>query len=294
LNGDGYADFVTNTAMSPFTMRVYFGGNPPDTIPTYTWTNFYLGWTPLVADVNGDGYGDLMVPRTLRTDVHFGAQTLSSTPNCALTFPGCGNGPMVIDYAGDFNGDGYGDLAAVSDCDMGFGALRLYLGHPWLNSDPVVSIDGGDLPLDLIGICDAAGVGDVNGDGIQDLAIGATNEMTYHEGRRGRVVILSGDTTLRVGVDNPGPELPQELRMTIYPNPFNITTHLEFTLPSTQRVSLRLYDVLGREVAVLMNEIRTAGQHQMMFDASGLPSGLYLCRLEAGEMAQTRKMVLLK
>jgi len=87
---------------------------------------------------------------------------------------------------------------------------------------------------------------------------------------------------------------PSFFILSCFPNPFNSTTHLEFSLPSTQRVSLRLYDVLGREVAVMMNAIQTAGRHQMMFDASGLPSGVYLCRLEAGEMAQTRKMVLVK
>jgi hypothetical protein len=86
----------------------------------------------------------------------------------------------------------------------------------------------------------------------------------------------------------------QGTRIEAYPNPFNSTTQIEFTLPTTQRVSLRLYDVLGREVAVLMNEIQTAGKHEMMFDASGLPSGVYLCRFEAGEMMQTRKMVLIK
>jgi len=87
---------------------------------------------------------------------------------------------------------------------------------------------------------------------------------------------------------------PSSLRLSVFPNPFNSTTHLEFALPSTQRVSLRLCDVLGREAAVLMNEIKTAGEHRLTFDASGLPSGVYLCRLEAGEMAQTRKLVLLK
>ena len=91
------------------------------------------------------------------------------------------------------------------------------------------------------------------------------------------------------------PLIPQDLRfLTNYPNPFNSATQIEFTLPATQRVSLRLYDVLGREVAVLMNEIQAAGLHRLTFDASGLPSGVYLCRLEAGEMMQTRKMVLIK
>jgi hypothetical protein len=88
--------------------------------------------------------------------------------------------------------------------------------------------------------------------------------------------------------------MPEDLTLNVFPNPFNTATQLEFTLPSTQRVSLRLYDVLGREVAVMVNEIRTAGRHRLTFDASGLPSGVYLCRLEAGGMAQTRKIVLLK
>jgi hypothetical protein len=77
-------------------------------------------------------------------------------------------------------------------------------------------------------------------------------------------------------------------------SPFNTTTQIQYTLPATQRVSLRLYDVLGREVAVMMDEIQTAGKHEMMFDASGFASGVYLCRLEAGGFAQTRKMVLIK
>jgi hypothetical protein len=97
--------------------------------------------------------------------------------------------------------------------------------------------------------------------------------------------LSSRETVIRV---------PVHFALQMYPNPFNSSTHLEFTLPSTQRVSLRLYDVLGREVAVMMNEIRAAGTHEVRFDASGLPSGVYLCRLEAGGMAQTRKMVLIK
>lgn len=92
--------------------------------------------------------------------------------------------------------------------------------------------------------------------------------------------------------DTPVPAKISLLRA--YPNPFNGATQIEFSLPSTQRVSLRLYDVLGREVAVLMNEVRTAGRHEVMFDASTLPSGVYLCWLEAGGMAQTRKIVLVK
>jgi hypothetical protein len=97
-----------------------------------------------------------------------------------------------------------------------------------------------------------------------------------------------------LGVDQPRQLLPVSPSIGVFPNPFNTTTQIEFTLPTTQRVSLRLYDVLGREVAVMMNEIQTAGKHRLAFDAAGLASGVYWCRLEAGGMIQTRKIVLLK
>jgi len=79
-----------------------------------------------------------------------------------------------------------------------------------------------------------------------------------------------------------------------YPNPFNSTTQIEFTLPVTQHVSLFLYDVLGREVAVLLDEMKTAGEHRVRFDGSALSSGVYFCRMEAGKEMRTQKIVLMK
>ena len=93
----------------------------------------------------------------------------------------------------------------------------------------------------------------------------------------------------------PSAPLPMAISLSQnYPNPFNAITEITFTLPKTQPVSLRIYDVLGREVAVLVNEMKTAGEHRVTFDASGLASGVYLCRIEAGGMMQTRKIVLLR
>jgi hypothetical protein len=123
------------------------------------------------------------------------------------------------------------------------------------------------------------------------------NMWVYHIQNYGAVVDSSHHRFLDfvpLAVETERAFLPQDPHLSAFPNPFNSATHLEFTLQSTQRVSLRLYDVLGREVAVMVNEIQTAGKHKMMFDASGLPSGVYLCRLEAGEMMQTRKIVLVR
>jgi hypothetical protein len=79
-----------------------------------------------------------------------------------------------------------------------------------------------------------------------------------------------------------------------YPNPFNPTTTIEFSLPQSGFVSLRVFDLLGQEIATLANEERPAGTYQATFDASSLPSGTYFYMLKAGAYSEVKKMVILK
>ncbi len=79
-----------------------------------------------------------------------------------------------------------------------------------------------------------------------------------------------------------------------FPNPFNPSTQITFALPKTDKVSLRVFNLLGEEVVTLVDEIQSAGIHTISFNASGLPSGVYLCRFQAGDFVEARKMVLLK
>ncbi len=79
-----------------------------------------------------------------------------------------------------------------------------------------------------------------------------------------------------------------------YPNPFNPSTTISYALPGTASVSLKVYDVMGREIAELVNETKPAGFYKITFDASKLASGVYIYRIEAGEFVQSRKMVLVK
>jgi hypothetical protein len=79
-----------------------------------------------------------------------------------------------------------------------------------------------------------------------------------------------------------------------YPNPFNPSTTVKFELPKTSMVRLNVYDMLGREVSVLVNERREAGVHEVKFDGSNLASGAYLYRLQAGDFLQTKRLLLLK
>jgi hypothetical protein len=79
-----------------------------------------------------------------------------------------------------------------------------------------------------------------------------------------------------------------------YPNPFNPSTTIKYELPEASVVRLNVYDMLGREVSVVVNERRDAGVHQVKFDGSGLSSGVYLYSLQAGTFVQTRKLLLLQ
>ena len=79
-----------------------------------------------------------------------------------------------------------------------------------------------------------------------------------------------------------------------YPNPFNPSTEIDFALPEATPVQLVVYDIMGREVARLVDGVLPAGQHRATWQAEGVPSGVYLYRITAGAFTETRRMVLLK
>jgi hypothetical protein len=92
-----------------------------------------------------------------------------------------------------------------------------------------------------------------------------------------------------------GPVLPKEFSLSQnYPNPFNPSTKIEFQIFRFENVTLKVYDIIGREVATLVNEKLNAGKYEVHFDASKLSSGVYFYRLQTEIVSLTKKMVLLK
>src|SRR5690606_7770462 len=79
-----------------------------------------------------------------------------------------------------------------------------------------------------------------------------------------------------------------------YPNPFSGATTIRFTIPQPTDVTLKVYDMLGREVATLVDGRVSAGSHEVGFDAAGLTSGLYTYRLQAGGSVRTQRMALIR
>jgi hypothetical protein len=109
----------------------------------------------------------------------------------------------------------------------------------------------------------------------------------------GGLAIYNGSST-DIEVDNFSPLPEKYLLEQNYPNPFNPTTIIKYQIPENSFVTLKIYDLLGKEVATLVNKEQTKGFYSTEFNAEKLSSGVYFYRLHAGSFVETRKMILLK
>ncbi len=97
------------------------------------------------------------------------------------------------------------------------------------------------------------------------------------------------------GIEETGEGIPTKYELSQnYPNPFNPTTVINFSIPESGEVTLKIYDMLGREVATLVNESKQAGSYRVTFDASKLSSGVYMYTLKSGNFVASKKMMLMK
>ena len=79
-----------------------------------------------------------------------------------------------------------------------------------------------------------------------------------------------------------------------YPNPFNPVTKIGFSIPKSEMVQIKIYDVLGKELKTILNEYKQAGVYEVEFDGNNLPSGVYLYIMISGSYSETKKMILLR
>jgi hypothetical protein len=138
----------------------------------------------------------------------------------------------------------------------------------------------------------------VNGLGVFALAV-VGNEVYVG----GAFISAGGVSAIGVARWNSGTSRVEQLSPTApktflleqnYPNPFNPSTTIRYQLPVASEVKLEVYDVLGKKIATLVNERQSAGAYQVVWNASGLSSGTYFYRLQAGTFTQTKKMILVK
>ena len=126
---------------------------------------------------------------------------------------------------------------------------------------------------------------DLDGDGALDIVSVASS---------GKLVWWQNETPVRI-FNGPNNHTPQKFGLEQnYPNPFNPTTTIRYRLSKTSFVTLKVYHVLGNEIATLVNEEKPAGNYEFNFDGTQLTSGVYLYQLKVGNFTNTKKMVLIK
>ncbi len=139
--------------------------------------------------------------------------------------------------------------------------------------------------------------------GIGLFTYGCGDLVGYYSNLIGCVIdgTVYGDTTV-VSVEDETPNLPKEFHLSQnYPNPFNPTTIIKYSIPNVARseasqnkIVLKVYNVLGKEIATLVNEEKPPGTYEVTFNAAGLPSGVYLYRLTTGNLSYVKKLILIK
>jgi len=227
--------------------------------------------SPTVADLDGDGQSEIIMGNMLQNKVEIynsSKQQISGWPQ-----PVGGN---INAAATVTNLDGDDDLDLVTT-NRPSSTVSVLLN----NSDGTFA----DQTLFDVGVNPVSvAAGDLDGDGDMDVAtanIGSNNVS---------VLMNEGINSVENGIVPPN----QHFLLQNYPNPFNAATRIKFILYEEAPVELTVFDLLGRKVRTLGESIRQAGIHTVYFNASDLSSGIYFYRLQAGELIETRRMILLK
>ena len=128
-----------------------------------------------------------------------------------------------------------------------------------------------------------------------DPVASKTATVSYNQTGTPQSATVDLSMSMVTSVADPGALAPESFALSQnYPNPFNPSTSITYQLPAAVKVDLRVFDVLGREVAVLASGVQSAGSHTVKFDAASLSTGVYFYRLSAGTATATMKMLLLK
>jgi hypothetical protein len=312
VNHDGFSDVIVGAYLNDGggsdagRAYLYFGGASMDNVADVIFTGeaslgrFGTGVSS-AGDVNHDGFSDVIVGASLggnaagRAYLYLGGARMDNIADIILNGEASGGAfGTSVSAAGDVNHDGFSDviIGAYWNNAGGFNAGRAYLYFGGTRMDNIADvIFTGEASSDLLGLS-VSSAGDVNYDGFSDVIIGACgNSAVGFE--MGRAYVYAGSA--RTVVEDKKNEMPGGYHLfQNFPNPFNPTTSIRFSLPQREHVTLKIFDLLGKEVATLVEGDLDPGEHAVVFDGNGLSSGVYLYLLHAGSFVEQKKLVLLR
>ncbi len=292
VNGDSYEDIICKGGPhGGFEKIMFFGGNPPDTIPDWNFASDADRNSIIIPDIHGDGYDEIMIGRMSPFDsrgyIFFGGAAVDTIPDISLY--GHSGHLRECNIAGDLNNDGWMDVV-LQGYDMG----RLYI---FFLNPQVQGYKEFDIMIQSPGRTYAAVyAGDVNGDGIDDFMFDA------HCGNYtipGEIFIYS-DTTL-----TPGVKRRPEYRLTAfnlrqnYPNPFNSSTTITFNVNTKEHITLQIYNSLGQRVTTLLDNQSVPGLNTVSWEGrdrrgNALPSGVYLIKLSNHNQESLKRIIIIR
>jgi hypothetical protein len=244
---------------------------------------------PVFYDFNGDGKKELVIGDIhgkvfiITYDASKGFTDFGSSAwTFLLRLPGVAeNGFVRSGIAADLDQDGkmdvyYNDMTAKAVLDLEYQggpvtdpaswtATQIYTGHKL-----------------VLGYISPAG--DLDGDGKKELVIAANGEAN------GNLQVIENTDVTSIKENRPAVAEDFQLLQN-YPNPFNSGTTFKYNLQKSAHVSLKIYNIHGQEIETLANEVQGIGAHQTTWQAKGLSSGMYLCKLQADDFSQIRKLV---
>lgn len=281
IDNDGDLDIVSGALDGM--IYCYINTNGAFSQNTSLFTGIDVGWqsAPSFADLNNDGFVDMLVCGESAAEAKFYRNTGSNgftADNSFLT------GVSVPSYSYPC----FVDIDNDGDIDLVFGKISgtlVFYENTGTLSFPVWQLNNDIFPGVSVKQSSAPTFADLDGDGRKDLILGEySGNFSYY---KNMLPIATAVTTTAIAPVNFS--LSQN-----FPNPFNPETHIRFSLPYGTFVSLTVFDMLGKQHISLIHENMEPGVHDIVWNASQLPSGVYLCRLHAGTHTETRKMLLLK
>jgi hypothetical protein len=121
------------------------------------------------------------------------------------------------------------------------------------------------------------------------------NTIPFTLGPNASISYEGGSLLIPVSIEEPSSEIPTVFALyQNYPNPFNPSTTIRYAVPRSSQVVVKIYDILGRQVAELVNDQRNAGEYSVIWDARNFASGIYYYRMTAGDFVSVKKLVLMK